>query len=117
MGDRSRGRTVYSTGEGSVCPRCGWPERECRCSANLSEPVPDRITAKLRIEKAGRGGKTVTVVDELPRNSSFLKELARELKRTCGTGGTGGDGRVEVQGDHRDRLRALLAGKGWIVKG
>ena len=46
--------------------------------------MPDRIVAKLRIEKAGRGGKTVTVVYGLPRNVLFLKDLCKELKRTAG---------------------------------
>src|ERR1700745_1091586 len=81
--------TVYSTAAGRICPTCGWPEANCQCSSCKAgdEPVPSRIVAKLRMEKKGRGGKTVTVVDGLPRNSVFLKELAQELKRACGTGG------------------------------
>lgn len=109
--------TVYSTGAGSVCPKCGWPQKACRCSSRFDEAVPERIVAKLRIEKGGRGGKTVTVVDGLPRNRAFVQELAKELKRQCGTGGTAGESSVEIQGDHRERLRALLAAKGWSVKG
>ena len=79
--------------------------------------MPERVTARLRIEKAGRRGKTVTVVEGLPRNPEFLKDLAKELKRTCGTGGTVAEDRVELQGDHRDTLRQTLQGKGWKVKG
>jgi translation initiation factor 1 len=73
--------------------------------------------AKLRVEKKGRGGKTVTVVDGLPRNEAFLNDLIQELKRACGTGGTAGDGAVELQGDLRDRVRALLLDRGFVVKG
>jgi len=109
--------TVYSTGAGSVCPRCGWPAGECRCSSRFDEAVPKRIVAKLRIEKGGRGGKTVTVVDGLPRNRPFLDQLAKELKRLCGTGGTARESALEIQGDHRERLRAHLAARGWTVKG
>jgi translation initiation factor 1 len=109
--------TVYSTGEGSVCPKCGWPRQACRCSTRFDEAVPDRPVAKLRIEKGGRGGKTVTVIDGLPRNRAFVEALAKELKRLCGSGGTARDSAVEIQGDHRDRLRAHLAGRGWTVKG
>ena len=109
--------TVYSTARGRVCPKCGWPGRECRCSQRFDEPVPARITVKLRVEKAGRGGKTVTVVDGLPRNAAFVKALAAKLRGACGTGGTAREGCVELQGDHRERLRTLLAGKGWTVKG
>lgn len=73
--------------------------------------------AKLRREKAGRGGKTVTVVYDLPRNQSLLKELATDLKRACGTGGAVVGNTVEIQGDLRDRVRDLLRQKGWTVKG
>jgi len=111
------GRLVYSTDSAKTCPKCGWPARDCRCGTAADEPVPAKIVAKLRIEKSGRGGKTVTVVDGLPRNREWLKQLARELKQACGTGGTVGETSVEIQGDQRDAIRALLTGKGWTVKG
>lgn len=79
--------------------------------------MPEKITARLRISKAGRKGKTVTVVESLPRNSAFLKQLAKELKVACGSGGTVGEDSVEIQGDHLDRLRQHLRRKGWTVKG
>jgi len=112
-----RGGTVYSTGTGRICPKCGWPTKSCRCSTAVEQPVPDRIVARLRIEKAGRRGKTVTVIESLPRNSAFLKELAGELKRACATGGKVVEDRIEIQGDHREKLRELLKAKGWVVKG
>jgi translation initiation factor 1 len=101
-----------------VCPGCGCPARDCRCSkGGADQPVPDRIVARLRVEKAGRAGKTVTVVYGLPRNAVFLKELCKELKRTCGTGGAVAEDTVELQGDHRERVRDLLLKKGFLVKG
>ncbi|MGH9311595.1 MAG: hypothetical protein ACRD1S_00210 [Vicinamibacterales bacterium] len=118
MKDRGTGRLVYSTGTGRICPRCGWPARDCRCSTKLAdEPIPARVVATLRVEKKGRGGKTVTVVDGLPRNATFLKELCQELKRACGTGGTVEEGAVELQGDLRDRVRDFLSTRGVVVKG
>ncbi len=113
----SGSRPVYQTGKGRLCPKCGWPVDDCRCSKAGDEPVPTKVACVLRLEKKGRGGKTVTVVAGLPRNQGFLAGLAAELKRACGTGGTTTDEAVEVQGDHRDRLRGLLAGKGWTVRG
>ena len=114
-----KGRLVYSTGAGRICGVCGWPELDCKCSSNRTptDPIPARIVAKLRLEKKGRGGKTVTVLYDLPHNAAFLKKLAQELKRTCGTGGAVGDGTVELQGDLRDRVRELLMQKGFLVKG
>ena len=118
MSDRGKGRLVYSTGVGRICPGCGWPEVDCKCSQSAAtESIPNRIVAKLRMEKKGRGGKTVTVIDGLPRNDAFLKELAAELKRACGTGGTVTDGGIELHGDLRDRLREVLVQKGFTVKG
>jgi translation initiation factor 1 len=118
MGD-SNSRTVYSTDTGSRCPKCGWPADNCQCSdrSGRDEPVPARIVAKLRVEKSGRSGKTVTVVYDLPRNQAFLKDVAGKLKRACGTGGSVVDNTVELQGDVRERLRQLLAKKGWTIKG
>jgi translation initiation factor 1 len=117
MGNRDNARPVYSTDAGRICLRCGWPEQNCQCSRKAEEAVPSRIVAKLRMEKKGRGGKTVTVVDGLPRNAAFLKALSQDLKRTCGTGGTVVDGGIELHGDLRDRLRDVLAQKGYVVKG
>ena len=74
--------------------------------------MPGRVVAKLRMEKKGRGGKTVTVVYDLPQNEAFLKDLAQELKRACGTGGAVAENTVELQGDLRDRVRECLEKKG-----
>jgi translation initiation factor 1 len=112
-------RPVYSTDKGRLCPRCGWPVDDCHCAAALGpadEPVPEKITATLRLENRA-SGKSVTVVAGLPSNAPFLEALAKELKRACGTGGHAGEASLELQGDQRERLRELLARKGWKVKG
>ena len=102
MADR---RLVYSTEHGRVRPREAGPA-----------PVPseprDGIVRIFR-ERAGRGGKTVTVVRGLPGDAS---PLLAELRRLCGTGGTLKDGAIELQGDHRERVAAHLRGLGHRVK-
>lgn len=119
MSLKNNARLVYSTETAGTCPGCGWPQRDCQCSSRHAPdaPVPSRIVAKVRMEKKGRGGKTVTVVYGLPQNAEFLKELSQELKRACGTGGTVVEGGVELQGDLRPRVRDVLAQRGYIVKG
>jgi len=81
----------------------------------------ENINAFLRIEKSGRGGKTVTVVDRLPRAETFLKNLCRDLKASCGAGGKYGYGEnggfIEIQGDKRDVLRRMMLTKGIQCKG
>lgn len=80
------------------------------------DAVPVKVVAKLRLEKKRRGGKTVTVVYDLPRNQAFLKDLCAELKRTCGVDGAVAENTVEIQGDQDARIRPLLQKKGWTVK-
>ncbi|HYK41321.1 MAG TPA: hypothetical protein VE007_02955 [Thermoanaerobaculia bacterium] len=112
-------RVVYSTDKGRVCPRCGWPSSDCRCAATLAagrEAVPDRLVAKLRLEKRA-SGKSVTVVDGLPDNEELVSKLAKEWKKACGTGGSPGAGTIELQGDQRERLRELMGKAGMKVKG
>jgi translation initiation factor 1 len=108
---------VYSTSGGRVCPTCGWPADDCRCSSKREQPVPAKVTATLRLESKGRGGKSVTVVDGLPDNQAFLDDLAKTLKKQCATGGTVRPGAIELSGDVRERLRPLLKAKGFAVKG
>jgi translation initiation factor 1 len=79
------------------------------------------FTAVFRLEKSGRGGKTVTVIDQLPRHETFLKELCKELKNKCGTGGTfeveSDRGYIEIQGDKRDQIKQIFEKKGIRFKG
>ena len=112
-------RLVYSTGAGRICEGCGHPASACQCSARAraDEAVPTRVTAKLRLETGGRGGKAVTVVFGLPDNAEFLAELAGALKRTCATGGTIRPGSIELAGDVRERVKGLLLARGFLVKG
>jgi translation initiation factor 1 len=112
-------RIVFSTGGGRSCSRCGWPAADCHCASSLvsgQEPIPETVIARLRLENRA-SGKSVTIVDGLPSNLRFLESLARELKKSCGTGGPACEQSIELQGDQRDRLRELLVKKGWTVKG
>jgi translation initiation factor 1 len=64
-------------------------------------------------DRKNRKGKTVTVLADVPLGPQALEALASELKRACGAGGTVVDGRIEIQGDHRERLEAELARRGF----
>ena len=112
-------RIVYSSEKGRICAKCGWPAADCHCASALPGPqesVPAKITATLNLENAGPG-KKVTVIHGLPKNTAFLQSLAKELKKSCGTGGKAGADFIELQGDQRERLRDLLTRKGWTLKG
>ena len=79
------------------------------------------FVAIFRIEKNGRGGKTVTVIDNLPKQEVFLRDLTKELKTKCGTGGTysteGREGLIEIQGDKRVQIKAIFDKLGYKYKG
>jgi predicted translation initiation factor SUI1 len=64
----------------------------------------------------GRRGKGVTTVSDVPLDEAGLQELASTLKQTCGTGGTVKDGRIEIQGDQRERITSALDGMGYRTK-
>jgi translation initiation factor 1 len=113
-------RLVYSTDPKQPrCPRCGEFTPGCACVTTKKIVSPKGIIAKLRIEKAGRGGKSVTIIFDLPKDPDYLKDLAKKLKSQLGTGGTykGEDNTVEIQGEHRERIREILSKIGFTVKG
>jgi translation initiation factor 1 len=70
---------------------------------------------KVRRETAGRRGKAVTTVSDVPLDDAGLKELAGRLKKRCGVGGSAKDGVIELQGDHRDAVAEVLQGDGYDV--
>ena len=70
---------------------------------------------KVRRETAGRRGKTVTTVSNVPVDDDGLKALAGKLKKRCGVGGSAKDGIVELQGDHRDAVVEVLKAEGYDV--
>ncbi|WP_427913430.1 translation initiation factor Sui1 [Ramlibacter sp. MMS24-I3-19] len=109
------GGLVYSTDVGRMCPVCRKAIALCTCSTPAPAAPGDGIV-RISRESKGRGGKVVTVVRGLPADAATLDTLARQIKTACGSGGTVKDGVVEVQGDHRDRIAALLAGQGHKVR-
>jgi translation initiation factor 1 len=112
---RERARTVYATGQGRICPLCGMATGKCVCRASPRAARGDGIV-RVRREVQGRHGKTVTSISGVPLPEPELRELASELKRHCGSGGSAKDGVIEIQGDHRDALFALLEARGYTVK-
>jgi translation initiation factor 1 len=114
MKPRTTGGLVYSTDGGRMCPACRRPVAQCACAAAPS-PRGDGIVRVSR-EKQGRGGKTVTVVRGLDLGTDDLAAYGRKLRSACGSGGTAKDGVVEVQGDHVERVMALIQADGRTVK-
>jgi translation initiation factor 1 len=92
------------------------PTEAASASPPVKEPTKKPITLKVGRETAGRRGKGVTTVFDLPLDDDGVRELAALLKQRCGTGGTVKDGRIEIQGDQRERIVAELEKLGYRVK-
>ena len=71
---------------------------------------------RIRRETSGRKGKGVTTISGFDLSDADLKTMAKNLKQKCSTGGTVKEGVIEIQGDHRDKLKAELGKLGHSVK-
>jgi protein-tyrosine phosphatase len=91
-------------------------EAAAPASPPVKEPAKKFVTLKVGRETAGRRGKGVTTVFDLPFHEEGVRELAALLKQRCGTGGTVKGGRIEIQGDQRERIVAELEKLGYKVK-
>lgn len=69
---------------------------------------PEKQKLRLQYERAGRGGKEVTIVRGFVGSEQDLKKLATQLKQAAGCGGAVKDGEIVLQGNKRDRLSTLL---------
>ena len=86
-----------------------------------TDPEPETLAPaqqklRVRIERSGRGGKTVTLVENFVGTSDDLNALGKKLKASCGVGGSVKDGQILIQGDHRQRVVDILNGLGYRVK-
>lgn len=101
----SNHRLVYSTAIGRV---------------KADEPTPTPVKSdgivRIRREISGRHGKGVTTITGIPVDETELKIIAKMLKQMCGVGGTVKDGVIEIQGDHRERIKIELEKRGYTVK-
>lgn len=109
---------VYSTDQGKLCPACKKSLTSCCCAELADQQRLEALDGivRLRRETSGRKGKGVTTIQGVPLNKNELKALAAELKKRCGTGGALKDDIIEIQGDQRTTIKALLEAKGFKVK-
>ena len=100
-----------------------WSTQPARPAAAVP---PDKQTIRMRIEKAGRGGKTVTVADGFLGSRDDAAALLSTLKKACGGGGALRDSKtpdgtsafaLEIQGDHLAKVAEFLRERGYRVKG
>ena len=107
MKSNSNNTLVYSTETGRI-----------KSESAGNKPACLQTDGKVRLQRQtkGRGGGTVIIISGIPLPVSSLRDLAGELKKKCGCGGTVKDGIIEIQGDHRDTLMLELQARGYKVK-
>jgi translation initiation factor 1 len=118
MNKNKETRLVYSSDGGhlKLCKKCG--ENPCECvesAKNIQTIIPEKSTLKIKLEKNQRGGKTVTVIFDLPFNPPYFEDLTKKLKNHLGTGGTFKN-QIEIQGDHREKIEQYLNKLGFKTK-
>jgi translation initiation factor 1 len=116
------GRTVYSTE--SPVPRKGEPARPAQTTPAASLQ-PWEQSPRVRLDRGGRGGKTVTVAGPLVLSREEAEALLSSWKKLCGSGGSLKAGKtreavpafeLEIQGDHAERLVTELLKAGYKAK-
>jgi translation initiation factor 1 len=106
----SNSRLVYST-EKPI------PRKEKPADRAPAAPVdPATCRAVVRLDRKGRGGKSVTVVEGLQLPAEESEKLLKRLKTRFGTGGAVKGSALEIQGDHCDAIMAELVKMGYRPK-
>ena len=91
-----------------MCKVCGLPKELCVCQEIAREQQRISVYSIKR-----KYGKIVTIVEGIDEKQLNIKELTKSLKSKLACGGTSKDGRIELQGNHKARVREVLAGMGF----
>jgi translation initiation factor 1 len=91
-----------------ICPKCGLPKDLCICDILEKEAQQQKIKIFTETRKFG---KIVTIVEGI--NKESLEKVVKELKQRIGCGGTSKNGRIELQGEHKTKVKQILASLGY----
>ncbi|MBP9853545.1 MAG: translation initiation factor [Candidatus Omnitrophica bacterium] len=103
-----------------ICPKCKLPTNKCQCpSYDPTQPKTERYSPTIKLEKAGRSGKIVSVIQHLPNDEAYLKRLIKIIKTRTASGGTfyilDAEGVIEIQGNHQAIIEKILGDENFSV--
>ena len=102
-------RLVYSTDGNNTCITCKKPFRKCTCKKERSK-LSSKTALNIYFENKGRKGSGVTVISGLLLNKKELRNVAANLKKHCGVGGSvKNNNNIELQGDQKFKAEAYLS--------
>ena len=87
----------------NICPKCGLPEIACTCETIAKESQKINVFTERKAF-----GKTYTIIKGIDEKEIDIKDLAKKLKSELACGGTAKEGRIELQGNHKDKVRNIL---------
>ena len=93
------------------------PDNSPEAEATADSQPTQNGAVNIVFERKGRGGKQATIIEGFSIDDDALQQLASEMKRTLGTGGSARGGEILIQGDRRDAVRKFLNDKGFKTKG
>jgi translation initiation factor 1 len=91
-----------------ICPQCGLPKELCVCETIAKEQQKIIVTTEKK-----KFGKLNTIIEGIDEKEINLKELAKKLKANFACGGTIKEGRIELQGDHKQKMKNTLVQLGF----
>jgi translation initiation factor 1 len=94
----------------------GSPDNSEALERAVPELPPERQNLRVQATKAGRKGKTVTVITGFQCKTETLEKLLKQLKTQCGSGGTVKENTLEIQGEHKQKILQILTELGYKAK-
>ena len=101
--------TVWSSDSGDL-------RKKAENKTAITSLPPGQQTAYLHRDSKGRGGKSITLIKNLVLSEADMNALAKKIKQACGVGGTVRDSVIEIQGENREKIAAVLTKLGYKVK-
>ncbi len=100
-----------------TCETCDKPLDQCICPRDAAGEVRLPKDQPVRVGREKRHkGKAVTVITGLDPVAANLDMILAKLKSACAAGGTVKEGKVEIQGDHRERVLSIMRDLGYSAK-